>query len=283
MLAPDMATMLAFLTTDAGVEPGPLADLLRIAVRDSFNSMTVDGCTSTNDTVILMASGRAGPADPNVVVDAVTEACTGLAAQMVADAEGASKIVHVRVTGAASGRRSPPGRQKGGRLAPGQVLPERRGPLLGAGGERPRLGRGGLRDGPVGHRLRRGDGVPGRRGGRPRRGRPWPSTWPARSSTSTASSAWPTATAWSWVSTSATATSTRIGPPRDRDRHQARPGRPSSPGTRPPCWWSRFPTSAGSGTRWWWSSTAATCSPPSRGSRPSTRRRRWPPSPRTSC
>jgi len=102
MLAPNMATMLAFLTTDAAIEPGVLADLLRIAVGDSFNAMTVDGCTSTNDTVVLMASGRAGPADPNVVVDAVTEACAGLADQMVADAEGASKIVHVRVTGARS-------------------------------------------------------------------------------------------------------------------------------------------------------------------------------------
>jgi glutamate N-acetyltransferase/amino-acid N-acetyltransferase len=100
MLAPDMATMLAFLTTDAAVEPGPLADLLRIAVRDSFNRMTVDGCTSTNDTVVLMASGRAGPADPNVLVDAVTEACAELAGHMLADAEGASKIVQVRVTGA---------------------------------------------------------------------------------------------------------------------------------------------------------------------------------------
>ncbi len=102
MLAPDMATMLAFLTTDAAVEPGPLADLLRIAVRESFNSMTVDGCTSTNDTVILMASGRAGPADPNVLVDVVTEACSTLAGQMLADAEGASKIFQVRVTGARS-------------------------------------------------------------------------------------------------------------------------------------------------------------------------------------
>ncbi len=102
MLAPDMATMLAFLTTDAAVEPGPLADLLRIAVRDSFNSMTVDGCTSTNDTVILMASGRAGVVDPNVLVDVVTEACSTLAGQMLADAEGASKIFQVRVTGARS-------------------------------------------------------------------------------------------------------------------------------------------------------------------------------------
>lgn len=102
MLAPNMATMLAFLTTDVAVRPEALADLLRIAVRDSFNSMTVDGCTSTNDTVTLMASGRSGPADPNVVVDTVTEACADLAGQMAADAEGASKIAHVRVTGARS-------------------------------------------------------------------------------------------------------------------------------------------------------------------------------------
>ncbi len=102
MLAPNMATMLAFVTTDAAVEPATLADLLGIAVRDSFNSMSVDGCTSTNDTVVLMASGRAGPADPNVVVDAVTEACADLASQMMADAEGASRIFQVRVTGAAS-------------------------------------------------------------------------------------------------------------------------------------------------------------------------------------
>jgi glutamate N-acetyltransferase/amino-acid N-acetyltransferase len=102
MLAPDMATMLAFLTTDAEVAPATLADLLRIAVRDSFNTLTVDGCTSTNDTVVLMASGRSGPADPNVLVDSVTEACSALALQMAQDAEGASRVAHVRVTGARS-------------------------------------------------------------------------------------------------------------------------------------------------------------------------------------
>jgi glutamate N-acetyltransferase/amino-acid N-acetyltransferase len=102
MLAPDMATMLAFLTTDAAVEPGPLAELLRVAVRESFNAMTVDGCTSTNDTVVLMASGRAGRADPNAVADAVAQACTELVARMLADAEGASRIMQVRVTGAGS-------------------------------------------------------------------------------------------------------------------------------------------------------------------------------------
>ena len=102
MLAPNMATMLAFLTTDAAVEPGPLADLLRSAVADSFNSLTVDGCTSTNDTVVLMASGTAGPCDPNVLADAVTEACADLAGQMAADAEGSSRIFQVQVTGARS-------------------------------------------------------------------------------------------------------------------------------------------------------------------------------------
>jgi glutamate N-acetyltransferase/amino-acid N-acetyltransferase len=100
MLAPDMATMLAFLTTDAAVDPGPLADILRAAVADSFNSMSVDGCTSTNDTVVLMASGRAGRGDPTLVADAVAEACAGLAAQMAADAEGADTIFQVQVTGA---------------------------------------------------------------------------------------------------------------------------------------------------------------------------------------
>ena len=102
MLAPNMATMLAFLTTDAAVEPDALADLLRIAVRDSFNVLTVDGCTSTNDTVTLMASGRAGPVHDGVLVDAATKACADLARLMAEDAEGASRIAHVRVTGAVS-------------------------------------------------------------------------------------------------------------------------------------------------------------------------------------
>ena len=102
MLAPDMATMLAFLTTDAAVEPGPLGDILRAAVADSFNSMSVDGCTSTNDTVVLLASGRAGRGDPSLVADAVAEACADLAGQMAADAEGADTVFQVHVTGARS-------------------------------------------------------------------------------------------------------------------------------------------------------------------------------------
>jgi glutamate N-acetyltransferase/amino-acid N-acetyltransferase len=103
MLAPDMATMLAVLTTDAEVDPAALAEVLRAGVAGSFNAMTVDGCTSTNDTVLLLAGGRAGPpADPAGFAAAVAEVCLDLATQMVGDAEGHTKVVRVRVTGAAS-------------------------------------------------------------------------------------------------------------------------------------------------------------------------------------
>ena len=61
MLAPNMATMLAVLTTDAAAEPAELQAALRAGVADSFNVLIIDGCTSTNDTVMLLASGRAGP------------------------------------------------------------------------------------------------------------------------------------------------------------------------------------------------------------------------------
>ncbi len=102
MLAPNMATMLAVLTTDASVEPDVLTALLRAGVADSFNAMTVDGCTSTNDTVLCLASGLAGPADPDALGAAIAEACLDLATQMVGDAEGHTKVVRVGVTGAAS-------------------------------------------------------------------------------------------------------------------------------------------------------------------------------------
>jgi glutamate N-acetyltransferase/amino-acid N-acetyltransferase len=103
MLAPDMATMLAVLTTDADVDPAALTEILRAGVADSFNAMTVDGCTSTNDTVVLLASGEAGaPADLAAFAAAVAEVCLDLATQMVGDAEGHTKVVRVHVTGAAS-------------------------------------------------------------------------------------------------------------------------------------------------------------------------------------
>ena len=103
MLAPDMATMLAVLTTDADVDPNELAGALRAGVADSFNALSTDGCTSTNDTVVLLASGAAGPlADPNAFREAVAAACLDLATQMAGDAEGHTKVVEVHVTGALS-------------------------------------------------------------------------------------------------------------------------------------------------------------------------------------
>jgi glutamate N-acetyltransferase/amino-acid N-acetyltransferase len=102
MLAPNMATMLAVLTTDAEVEPPALRTMLQAAVGRSFNGITVDGCQSTNDTVIVLASGQAGPVPDAALGAALTDACTQLARQMVGDAEGATKVVTVRVTGAAS-------------------------------------------------------------------------------------------------------------------------------------------------------------------------------------
>jgi glutamate N-acetyltransferase/amino-acid N-acetyltransferase len=100
MLAPNMATMLAVLTTDAVADPGTLQRVLAAGVADSFNSMTIDGCTSTNDTVVLLAGGAGGGADEDLLAEAVAEACLDLAMQMVGDAEGHTKVVRVRITGA---------------------------------------------------------------------------------------------------------------------------------------------------------------------------------------
>ncbi len=102
MLSPNMATMLAVLTTDADVDSEQLKAVLSAAVEASFNILDVDGCTSTNDTVILMASGKAGKVDGVTFQDAVTKVCVDLASQMAADAEGATKTVRIEVTGATS-------------------------------------------------------------------------------------------------------------------------------------------------------------------------------------
>lgn len=102
MLAPNLATMLAVVTTDAEAEPGLLQEVLSAATGETFNDLTLDGCTSTNDTVLLLASGQAGPVDESALAGAVVQACAGLALQMAGDAEGATKLVRVRVTGAAS-------------------------------------------------------------------------------------------------------------------------------------------------------------------------------------
>jgi glutamate N-acetyltransferase/amino-acid N-acetyltransferase len=102
MLAPNMATMLAVLTTDAAVEPAELQAALADAVAESFNRIVVDGCTSTNDTVLVLASGAAGrPADLAAFRAGLAAACRNLALQMAADAEGHTKVVTIEITGAA--------------------------------------------------------------------------------------------------------------------------------------------------------------------------------------
>jgi glutamate N-acetyltransferase / amino-acid N-acetyltransferase len=102
MLAPNMATMLAVLTTDADVEPQQLQALLRLAVSMTFNRIVVDGCTSTNDTVLVLANGLAGPPDLADFGRGLAEACGSLAMQMVRDAEGHTKVVTIAIEEAAS-------------------------------------------------------------------------------------------------------------------------------------------------------------------------------------
>lgn len=112
MLEPNMATMLAVLTTDAAAEPAQLKAALVAGIADSFNALSTDGCRSTNDTVLLLASGTAGPVDQVALDAAVAAACADLAAQMAGDAEGATKVVRVTVTGAASDAEARAGARK---------------------------------------------------------------------------------------------------------------------------------------------------------------------------
>lgn len=107
MLSPAMATMLAVLTTDVAADPATLRRALVAAVRDTFNQLIVDGSTSTNDTVLVLANGESGVvADDRTAVHALTDAleavCGSLAEQMARDAEGATKLVRLHVLGARS-------------------------------------------------------------------------------------------------------------------------------------------------------------------------------------
>ena len=102
MIAPNMATMLAFLTTDADVSADEMTRILKDASDRTFNTLNVDGATSTNDTAILLASGRRGRPDMTEFADAVHRACEDLTLQMARDAEGMTKMVALSVTGAAS-------------------------------------------------------------------------------------------------------------------------------------------------------------------------------------
>ena len=105
MIAPNMATMLAFVLTDAALSPGVLQDALCEAVTQSFNCITVDGDMSTNDTVLALANGAARKSelageDLRVFQAAINAVCISLAKQIARDGEGATKLITVRVDGA---------------------------------------------------------------------------------------------------------------------------------------------------------------------------------------
>jgi len=109
MIAPNMATMLGVITTDANVPPDLLREILSLAVKRSFNCITVDGDMSTNDTVIALANGAAGgpPLEPDTsssaaLAEAIEMVCRDLARQIARDGEGATKLVSIEVVGAAS-------------------------------------------------------------------------------------------------------------------------------------------------------------------------------------
>jgi glutamate N-acetyltransferase/amino-acid N-acetyltransferase len=100
MIAPNMATMLAFLTTDADVPRSALQQILRRAADTTFNTLNVDGAMSTNDTAMLLASGRREKPDFDEFANAVLATCRDLTMQMARDAEGMTRIAHLTVTGA---------------------------------------------------------------------------------------------------------------------------------------------------------------------------------------
>jgi glutamate N-acetyltransferase/amino-acid N-acetyltransferase len=101
MLRPNLATMLAVLTTDAATQAEVLHAALAEAAAPTFNSLNVDGCESTNDTLLVLASGRSGVRpSADALGHRLELACRSLAEQMAADAEGASKVVTLRVLGA---------------------------------------------------------------------------------------------------------------------------------------------------------------------------------------
>ena len=101
MIRPNMATMLAVVTTDAIASPDRLGVVLLRAVEETFNSINIDGCESTNDTVILMASGASGvEPSPEDLTKGVRTVCARLARDIVADAEDCTRVVTLRVSGA---------------------------------------------------------------------------------------------------------------------------------------------------------------------------------------
>ena len=111
MIQPNMATMLAFLATDATISPSLLSQALRVAVAGTFNAITVDGDTSTNDTVAILANGESGArkivsanTDFKTFCAALEKVCRTLALKIVEDGEGAQRVIEIDVRGAPSDR-----------------------------------------------------------------------------------------------------------------------------------------------------------------------------------
>ncbi|MGH8900278.1 MAG: bifunctional glutamate N-acetyltransferase/amino-acid acetyltransferase ArgJ [Egibacteraceae bacterium] len=101
MIAPEMATVLSVITTDAPVSGPVMKAVLREAVDRTFNRISVDGCMSTNDAVILLATGRAArPPSLAAFTEGLGAVCADLAEQLVRDGEGATKVLHITITGA---------------------------------------------------------------------------------------------------------------------------------------------------------------------------------------
>lgn len=126
MIAPDMATMLGFMTTDASMTSSLLKAALKEAVESSFHCITVDGCMSTNDMVVVMANGRVDHPriekkgkDFQVFVKALSYVCLDLAKKVVLDGEGASKFIEIQVSGA---KTSSQAKQVGRRIAESNLV-----------------------------------------------------------------------------------------------------------------------------------------------------------------
>jgi glutamate N-acetyltransferase/amino-acid N-acetyltransferase len=106
MIEPDMATMLAFVLTDAAVDAATLDGLWRRAVEETFNCLSIDTDTSTSDTAVVLANGAAGPVSEGALAVALREVCLDLTLQLARDGEGATKLITVTVRAAASGEQA---------------------------------------------------------------------------------------------------------------------------------------------------------------------------------
>ncbi|MCH2206506.1 MAG: bifunctional glutamate N-acetyltransferase/amino-acid acetyltransferase ArgJ [Lentisphaerales bacterium] len=100
MIEPNMATMLAYAMTDAEIAADKLDEMLRIAVNKSFNMLSVDTDTSTSDTVVVMANGKAGKVDEDQFQQALNELCIQMTETMARDGEGATKLIRAEISGA---------------------------------------------------------------------------------------------------------------------------------------------------------------------------------------